>query len=117
MHPLVLFLYGVWTITVYVLPTVIAFSCKKKHRWIIAVINILGGWLYGVPWLVSLVWALLGLQTDGSKGFKAWPVGLGLIVAPFLFGALGQQSIPRKRPRRLFKFLLHRPSRRRWSVP
>ena len=89
MHPVVLFLYGIWTITLYVLPTAIAFSRKKKHRWLIAVINILGGWIYGVPWLISLVWALLALKTDGSKGFKAWPVGLGLVVAPFLFGALG----------------------------
>jgi hypothetical protein len=89
MHPIVLFLYGIWTITLYVLPTAIAFSRKKKHRWLIAVINILGGWIYGVPWLISLVWALLALKTDGSKGFKAWPVGLGLVVAPFLFGALG----------------------------
>ena len=89
MHPVALFLYGIWTITLYVLPTAIAFSRKKKHRWLIAVINILGGWIYGVPWLISLVWALLALKTDGSKGFKAWPVGLGLVVAPFLFGAFG----------------------------
>jgi hypothetical protein len=89
MHPVVLFLYGIWTITLYVLPTAIAFSRKKQHRWLIAVINILGGWIYGVPWLISLVWALLALKTDGSKGFKAWPVGLGLVVAPFLFGAFG----------------------------
>ena len=89
MHPVVLFLYGIWTITLYVLPTAIAFSRKKKHRWLIAVINILGGWIYGVPWLISLVWALLALKTDGSKSFKAWPVGLGLVVAPFLFGAFG----------------------------
>ena len=91
MHPVVLFLYlyGIWTITLYVLPTAIAFSRKKKHRWLIAVINILGGWIYGVPWLISLVWALLALKTDGSKGFKPWPVGLGLVVAPFLFGAFG----------------------------
>jgi T4 superinfection immunity protein len=89
MHPVVLFLYGIWTITLYVLPTAIAFSRKKKHRWLIAVINILGGWIYGVPWLISFVWALLALKTDGSKGFKAWPVGLGLVVAPFLFGAFG----------------------------
>jgi hypothetical protein len=89
MHPVVLFLYGIWTITLYVLPTAIAFSRKKKHRWLIAVINILGGWIYGVPWLISLVWALLARKTDGSKGFKAWPVGLGLVVAPFLFGAFG----------------------------
>jgi hypothetical protein len=26
---------------------------------------------------------------NSTKGFKAWPVGLGLVVAPFLFGALG----------------------------
>ena len=89
MHPVVLFLYGIWTITLYVLPTAIAFSRKKKHRWLIAVINILGGWIYGVPWLISLVWALLALKTDGSKGFKSWRVGLGLVVAPFLFGAFG----------------------------
>jgi len=88
MHPLVLFLYGIWAITLYVLPTIIAFSRKKRHRWLIAVINILGGWIYGVPWLISLVWALLVLKTDSSKGFKAWPVGLSLVVAPFLFGAL-----------------------------
>jgi hypothetical protein len=96
MHPLVLFLYGVWTIALYVLPTAIAFSRKKKHRWIIAVINIPGGWIYGVPWLISLVWALLGLKSDGSKGFKVWPVGLGLVVAPFLFGALGATINPKK---------------------
>jgi len=96
MHPLVLFLYGIWTITLYVLPTIIAFSRKKRHRWLIAVINILGGWIYGVPWLFSLVWALLALETDGGKGFKAWPVGLGLVVAPFLFGALGAAINPKK---------------------
>jgi hypothetical protein len=96
MHPLVLFLYGIWAIAFYVLPTAIAFSRKKKHRWIIALINILGGWIYGVPWLLSLVWALLGLKTDGSKGFKAWPVGVGLIVAPFLFGGLGAAINPKK---------------------
>ena len=94
MHPLLFFLYGIWTIALYVLPTAIAFSRKKKHRWIIAIINILGGWIYGVPWLVSLVWALLGLKTDGSKGFKAWPVCLGLVVAPLLLGALGATINP-----------------------
>ena len=52
--------------------------------------------MYGVPWLVSLVWALLGLKTDGSKGFKVWPVGLSLVVAPFLFGALGAAINPKK---------------------
>jgi hypothetical protein len=97
MHPLVLFLYGVWTIALYVLPTAIAFARKKKHRWFIAVINILGGWIYGVPWLISLVWALFGLKTDGSKGFNARPVGLGLVVAPFLFGALGAAINPKKK--------------------
>jgi hypothetical protein len=96
MHPLVLFLYAVWTVALYVLPTAIAFSCKKKHRWIIAIINVLGGWIYGVPWLISLVWALLGFKTDGSKGFKVWPVGLSLVVAPFLFGALGAAINPKK---------------------
>ena len=96
MHPLVLFLYAVWIVALYVLPTAIAFSRKKKHRWIIAIINILGGWIYGVPWLISLVWALLGLKTDGSKGFKVWPVGLSLVVAPLLFGALGAAIGPKK---------------------
>ena len=96
MHPLVLFLYAVWAIALYVLPTAIAFSRKTKHRWIIAIISILGGWIYGVPWLIALVWALLGLKTDGSKGFKAWPVALGLLVAPFLFGALGAAINPKK---------------------
>src|SRR5262245_48731846 len=96
MHPLVLFLYGIWAITLYVLPTIIAFSRKKRHRWLIAVINILGGWIYGVPWLFSLVWALLALETDEGKGFKTWPVGLGLVVAPFLFGALGAAINPKK---------------------
>jgi hypothetical protein len=96
MHPLVLFLYAVWIVALYVLPTAIAFSRKKKHRWIIAIVNILGGWIYGVPWLISLVWALLGLKTDGSKGFKVWPVGLSLVVAPLLFGALGAAIGPKK---------------------
>jgi hypothetical protein len=96
MHPLVLFLCGIWTIALYALPTVIAFSRKKRHRWIIAVINILGGWIYAVPWLISLVWALLRLKTDGSKGFRVWPVGLGLVVAPFLFGALAAAINPKK---------------------
>src|SRR5262249_30717376 len=44
----------------------------------------------------SLVWSLLGLKTDGSKGFKAWPVGLSLLVAPFLFGALDAAINPKK---------------------
>ena len=96
MHPLVLSLYGIWAIALYVLPTTIAFSRKKKHRWIIAAINILGGWIYGVPWLISLVWALLRLKTDGGKGFNVWPVSLGLVVAPFLFGALGAAINPKK---------------------
>ncbi len=49
-----------------------------------------------MPWLISLVWALLGLKTDGSKGFKAWPVCLGLVVAPFLLGVLGAAINPKK---------------------
>src|SRR5262249_5680200 len=49
-----------------------------------------------IPWLISLVWALLGFKTDGSKGFKVWPVGLSLVVAPFLFGALGAAINPKK---------------------
>jgi ABC-type proline/glycine betaine transport system permease subunit len=101
MHPLVLFLYAVWIVALYVLPTAIAFSRKKKHRWIIAIINILGGWIYGVPWLIALVWALLGLKTDGSKGFKVWPVGLSLVVAPLLFGALGAAIGPKKETKKV----------------
>ena len=101
MHPLVLFLYAVWIVALYVLPTAIAFSRKKKHRWIIAIINILGGWIYGVPWLISLVWALLGLKTDASKGFKVWPVGLSLVVAPLLFGALGAAIGPKKETKKV----------------
>ncbi|MBV9391077.1 MAG: hypothetical protein JOY96_04210, partial [Verrucomicrobia bacterium] len=96
MHPLLLFLYGNWTIALYVLSAAIAFSRKEKNRWIIAVINILGDWIYGVPRLISLVWALFGHKADGGKGFNAWPVCLGLAVTPVLFGALETAINPKK---------------------
>jgi hypothetical protein len=99
MHPLILFLYAVCAVALYVLPTAIAFSRKKKHRWIIAVINILGGWMYGIPWLICLIWALLGLKIHGNKGIKAWPVALGLVVASFLGGALGAAIKAKKEPK------------------
>jgi hypothetical protein len=34
--------------------------------------------------------------TDGGKGFNVWPVSLGLVVALFLFGALGAAINPKK---------------------
>ena len=53
MHPLVAFLYLIWAIALYVFPTAIAFSRKKRHRWIIAGVNILGDWIYGGSALVQ----------------------------------------------------------------
>src|SRR5271165_154316 len=35
-------------------------------------------WIYGVPWLISLVWALLGLKTDGASPAAACDATAGL---------------------------------------
>ena len=45
-------------VTIYLLPTVIAFGRDVSHRHTIAVINILFGWTL-IAWLICFVWALL----------------------------------------------------------
>lgn len=46
-------------IPLYLIPSIIAVLKKHRHKYAIIAVNVLGGLLYGVGWLVALVWALI----------------------------------------------------------
>ncbi|MDR1037368.1 MAG: superinfection immunity protein [Deltaproteobacteria bacterium] len=50
---------GIIGLGIYLIPTFIAFSRRARHRIIILILNIILGWVYGVPWIAVLIWALL----------------------------------------------------------
>ena len=60
-------------VTLYTLPTIIAFGRRHPNRWLILIVNIaVGGTVVG--WLVALIWALKAAhlaegrgQTDGGQ--------------------------------------------------
>lgn len=49
---LILFIY------IYFLPTSIAFKKGHPNRWVIFAINLFGGALGGLGWIIALIWAL-----------------------------------------------------------
>jgi uncharacterized protein len=53
-------------IVIYVLPSLIAFSCKHPNRWPILVINIAAGITF-FGWLVALVWACVEPPVTGGE--------------------------------------------------
>lgn len=53
---------------VYFIPTAIAVKRGHPNRVPIILINILTGWMYGVGWLISLVWSCAAI--DRSKQYR-----------------------------------------------
>ena len=50
-------------LVVFPLPTYIALKKKHPHKLPIILINLLGGLVYGVGWLVALVWCFVEPKT------------------------------------------------------
>lgn len=46
-------------IPLYLLPSIIAYHKNHKHKIPIILINILGGGVWGVGWLIALVWCFI----------------------------------------------------------
>jgi len=44
---------------VFLLPTIIAIKKNHKYKWPIILINIFGGVIMGVGWLVALIWCFI----------------------------------------------------------
>lgn len=55
-------------LVVYLIPTVIALKRGHPNRVPIILINILAGWMYGIGWLVALVWSCIAI--DRSKQYR-----------------------------------------------
>jgi hypothetical protein len=47
------------------------------------------------------VWSLIRFKTDDAKGFKVWPVSLGLVLAPFVLAAIDSAISPKKEVKQL----------------
>lgn len=56
-------LLALFLFVIYMIPTWVAERRKHKNKGAILVLNLLGGWIFGIGWIVALVWAC----TDGSK--------------------------------------------------
>lgn len=52
----------------YFIPTIIAVKRGHPNRVPIILINILAGWMYGVGWLIALVWSCTAI--DRSKQYR-----------------------------------------------
>jgi hypothetical protein len=48
---------------VYLLPSVIAFIRKHHYFWIILALNVFGGLIGGVGWIIALIWAVWPRKT------------------------------------------------------
>lgn len=59
---LILFLFAL-----YMIPTWIAERRKHKNKGAILVVNLLSGWIFGIGWIIALVWALTSPHTDKEK--------------------------------------------------
>ena len=44
---------------IFFVPTFIAFIRGLKHKWIIFLINLLGSSVFGIGWVIALVWAII----------------------------------------------------------
>ncbi len=57
-------------LAIFVLPTWIAVSKKHPHRTAIAVTNLIGGLVFGIGWLIALIWALIPIENKNSQNNK-----------------------------------------------
>jgi len=58
-------------LTIGLLPTYIAISKKHPHKVPIILVNILGGGIFGIGWLVALVWCFVEPKEKISKSEDA----------------------------------------------
>lgn len=54
---------------VFLLPSIIAVKKNHPHKMKIVFVNIFGGLLYGLGWIIALVWCFLG---EPSNKFLSW---------------------------------------------
>ena len=47
-----------WIVAAYWLPTLIAHERRSNRHTTVAVINLFGGWVFGIGWIVALIIAL-----------------------------------------------------------
>ena len=45
-------------LVIFFIPSIVAFLRGHHYKWIILALNIFGGALFGVGWIVALIWAL-----------------------------------------------------------
>lgn len=50
---------------IMVLPAVIAFNRRHRHKWTILAVTIFGGWLI-LPWFGALIWAIIPSETQDA---------------------------------------------------
>ncbi|MDR2612134.1 MAG: superinfection immunity protein [Deltaproteobacteria bacterium] len=60
---LVAVVLGALALVIYLIPAIVAFKRKHRNRVPILLVNVILGWLYGVAWIVALIWAF----TDNTE--------------------------------------------------
>lgn len=50
-------------LVIFFIPSIVAFLRGYHYKWIILALNIFGGALFGVGWIVALIWALWPSET------------------------------------------------------
>ena len=65
---------GIWQLIIVLvllpiafLPTIIAFKKSHKHKIPILLVNVVGGLIYGLGWIVGLVWCFMPGEQGMSK--------------------------------------------------
>ena len=125
--PVALFLYGIGTRSPFtLLPTAIAFSRKKKHRWLIAVMNTARRLEYPETagqtetlWLtLAHEWPFSHSRPTAARVLEPGRIGLGARCRPLPLRSLGAGiNLKKEGEEGCSSLLLHRLFRRQQSVP
>lgn len=72
-------------VSLYFIPTIVAFSREHDYRWVICVLNIAGGWTL-VLWVAALVWAVYPANKTFADPLVGSATGLGIRNTGDAFG-------------------------------
>lgn len=57
----------VFVLMIFLIPTVLAVRKNHPHKVPIILVNLIGGLLYGVGWLIALVWVLISPSSSSAE--------------------------------------------------
>ena len=66
---LLILLILVLAILIWLLPTIIAYRTNHRYKVAIAVTNVLGSIIWGIGWLVALIWCFIHVKEDSKMKY------------------------------------------------